>query len=38
VMARQMGGDADLMANITTVQVLLAAVTLPLFIVIAENI
>jgi len=37
VMARQMGGDADLMANITTVQVLLAAVTLPLFIVIAEN-
>lgn len=37
VMARQMGGDADLMANITTVQVLLAAVTLPLFIFIAEN-
>jgi predicted permease len=38
VMARQMGGDADLMANITTVQVLVAAVTLPLFIFIAENI
>lgn len=37
VMARQMGGDAELMANITTVQVLLAAVTLPLFIVIAET-
>jgi len=36
VMARQMGGDADLMANITTVQVLVAAVTLPLFIYIAE--
>ncbi|MFP3920074.1 MAG: AEC family transporter [Dichotomicrobium sp.] len=38
VMARQMGGDADLMANITTMQVLLAAITLPLFIFIAENI
>ena len=37
VMARQMGGDAELMANITTVQVLLAAVTLPMFIVIAEH-
>ncbi len=38
VMARQMGGDAELMANITTVQVLLAGVTLPLFIFIAEAI
>jgi hypothetical protein len=38
VMARQMGGDAELMANITTVQVLLAAITLPLFIIIAEQI
>lgn len=37
VMARQMGGDAALMANIMTVQVLFAAVTLPLFIFIAEN-
>ncbi len=38
VMARQMGGDAALMANIMTVQVLFAAITLPLFIFIAENI
>ena len=38
VMARQMGGDAELMANITTVQVLFAAITLPLFVVIADNI
>jgi len=37
VMARQMGGDAELMANIMTVQVLFAAITLPLFIFIAEN-
>ncbi|RIA47419.1 AEC family transporter [Dichotomicrobium thermohalophilum] len=37
VMARQMGGDAALMANIMTVQVLFAAVTLPLFVFIAEN-
>ena len=37
VMARQMGGDAELMANIVTVQVLFAAITLPLFVVIAET-
>ncbi len=38
VMARQMGGDAELMANIVTVQVLFAGITLPLFIFIADNI
>lgn len=32
VLARQMGGDAPLMANLTTAQVLLAALTLPLMI------
>lgn len=37
VMARQMGGDAELMANITTFQVVVAAFTLPLFILIAEH-
>ncbi len=37
VMARKMGGDAELMANIVTFQVLMAALTLPLFILIAEN-
>jgi malonate transporter len=36
VMARKMGGDAELMANIVTFQVIAAAVTLPLFIYIAE--
>ena len=30
ILARQMGGDATLMANLITVQVLLAVVTLPL--------
>jgi hypothetical protein len=37
VMARKMGGDAELMANIVTFQVLAAAVTLPVFIYIAET-
>ena len=37
VMARKMGGDAELMANITTFQVLTAAVTLPLFIFAADR-
>jgi len=37
VMARKMGGDAELMANIVTFQVILAAVTLPLFIYIADR-
>ncbi len=37
VMARKMGGDAELMANIVTFQVLMAALTLPLFILIADN-
>ena len=32
ILARQMGGDAPLMANLITVQVLAAAVTLPCFI------
>lgn len=36
VMARKMGGDAELMANIVTFQVIVAAITLPLFIYIAE--
>jgi predicted permease len=37
VMARKMGGDAELMANIVTMQVVASAVTLPLFIYIAQN-
>lgn len=37
VMARKMGGDAELMANIVTFQVLVAALTLPVFIHIADN-
>jgi hypothetical protein len=36
VMARKMGGNADLMANIITFQSLAAAVTLPIFITIAQ--
>ncbi len=36
ILARQMGGDAPLMANLITVQVLLSAVTLPLMIWVAE--
>ena len=35
VMARKMGGDAQLIANIVTFQVVAAAVTLPIFIYIA---
>lgn len=37
VMARKMGGDAELMANIVTFQVILAAITLPLFIYVADR-
>ncbi len=37
VMARKMGGDAQLMANIVTFQVVASGVTLPLFIYIAQN-
>jgi hypothetical protein len=37
VMARKMGGNADLMANIITFQSLAAAVTLPIFITIAQQ-
>jgi predicted permease len=36
VMARKMGGDAELMANIVTFQVLAAGVTLPVFIYLAD--
>jgi predicted permease len=36
VMARKMGGDAELMANIVTLQIVTSAVTLPLFIYIAQ--
>ena len=36
ILARQMGGDAPLMANLITVQVLMSAVTLPVMIWLAE--
>jgi predicted permease len=36
VMARKMGGDAQLMANIVTLQVVVSGVTLPLFIYLAQ--
>jgi hypothetical protein len=37
VMARKMGGDYDLMANIVTFQVIASGITLPIFIYIAQN-
>ena len=37
VMARKMGGNAELMSNILTFQVIVSFVTLPLFIYIAEQ-
>ncbi len=37
VMARKMGGDAELMSSIVTFQVIVAFFTLPLFIYIADN-
>lgn len=37
VMARKMGGDAELMSSIVTFQVVVAFFTLPLFIYIADN-
>ena len=37
VMARKMGGNAELMSNIMTFQVIAAIVTLPAFIYIAEH-
>lgn len=37
VMARKMGGNAELMANIITFQIVVAAITLPAFIYIAEK-
>jgi predicted permease len=37
VMARKMGGNAELMSNIMTFQVIAAIVTLPVFIYIAEH-
>ena len=38
VLARQMGGDAPLMAEILTVQTLAAMVTMPVAIAIAEGV
>ncbi|HEB97225.1 MAG TPA: AEC family transporter, partial [Sedimenticola thiotaurini] len=37
ILARQMGGDHQLMANLISVQVLLAAATLPLMIWLAQG-
>jgi malonate transporter len=37
VMARKMGGDAELMANLVTFQVVAAGVTLPVFIYLADH-
>ena len=37
VMARKMGGDAELMSSIVTFQVIIAFFTLPLFIYISEQ-
>lgn len=37
VMARKMGGDYDLMANIVTFQVIVSGITLPVFIYIAQT-
>lgn len=37
VMARKMGGDAELMSSIVTFQVIVAFFTLPLFIIIADQ-
>ena len=38
ILAKQMGGDADTMAQIVTVQTVLAAFTIPVFLFIAQNI
>ncbi len=37
VMARKMGGDADLMSSIVTFQVITAFFTLPLFVYVADQ-
>ena len=37
ILAKQMGGDADGMAQIVTVQTILAAFTIPVFLLIAQN-
>ena len=37
ILAKQMGGDSDRMAQIITFQTLMAAITLPLFLLIAQN-
>jgi malonate transporter len=37
VMARKMGGNAPLMSNIVTFQVIVAFITLPMFIYLADN-
>lgn len=36
LMARKMGGDAQLMANIVTLQVVVSGLTLPFFIYVAQ--
>jgi malonate transporter len=36
ILARQMGGDAPLLAQILTVQTILAVLTMPIFIALAE--
>ena len=38
VLARQMGGDATLIATTVTVQTLLSLITIPLLIVFAESV
>ena len=37
ILAKQMGGDADTMAQIVTVQTILAAFTIPIFLLIAQQ-
>lgn len=37
ILAKQMGGDADAMAQIITIQTLLAAITIPIFLLIAQQ-
>jgi len=37
ILAKQMGGDADAMAQIITIQTLLAALTIPVFLLIAQQ-
>lgn len=37
ILAKQMGGDADVMAQIITVQTIIAALTIPIFLLIAQQ-